>query len=47
MGILKRKLQEIDFRMKLRKSLQEETIELVKITFEESKKELERRQKKK
>lgn len=47
MGVLIRKAQELKFRLKLRKSLQEETIELVKITYDESKKELERRNKKK
>lgn len=47
MGKIKRKINELAFRLKLRKSLGQETIELVRITYEEACRELDRRNKKK
>ena len=47
MAGFKKSLTELAFRMRLRKALQNETDECLKITLEETKKEIERRNKKK
>lgn len=46
LGQLKRTISETKFRIKLRNSLQQETDECLKITLEEVKKEIERRNRK-
>lgn len=45
-GKIKRKMQLVNYRMKIRNELQKSEIELVKITLEESRREIERRNKK-
>lgn len=47
MAGLKKGMQTLAFRMKLRRALQNETDECLHITLEETKKEIERRNKKK